>query len=32
MAKRITSHTELQVYTKSFDVAMEVFSLSRMKH
>jgi four helix bundle protein len=29
MAKRITSHTELKVFTKSFDVAMEVFGLSK---
>ena len=29
MAKRITSHTELKVFSKSFDVAMQVFALSK---
>ena len=29
MAKRIVSHTDLEVYRKSFDVAMAVFELSK---
>jgi len=29
MAKKIVSHTDLEVYRKSFDVAMEVFQLSK---
>lgn len=29
MAKRINSHTELDVYTKSFDIAMQVFAVSK---
>src|SRR5262245_11642776 len=29
MGKRIVSHTDLEVYRKSFDVAMEVFRLSK---
>ncbi|MCY2994683.1 MAG: four helix bundle protein [Planctomycetota bacterium] len=29
MAKKITRHTELQVYSKAFDVAMTIFRLSK---
>ena len=29
MAKRITSHHELEVYQRAFDAAMEIFRLSR---
>jgi four helix bundle protein len=29
MARKIVSHTDLEVYRKSFDVAMEVFDLSK---